>query len=58
MRSIAFELAFTSQMNGRAPTRNHCSGPAMARAVASAWVIEKIFGTCSPAVMWAKVVTK
>ena len=57
-RSIALEAVFSSQISGLNATRKTSSSRAVRNTVDSAWVIAKIFGTCSPTVMCAAVVMK
>ena len=45
-------------MNGLKTCANRCSGRAIRRATASARLIAKIFGTCSPTVMCSEVVIR
>jgi hypothetical protein len=56
--SIALEAVFSAQISGLKATRNHSSSRAVRTTVTSAWVMEKIFGTCSPTVMCSAVVMK
>ncbi len=56
-RRIAFETAVSPAVNGRLIQRNAASGAASTMAVPSARLIESIFGTCSPTLMWSEVVS-
>ena len=54
-RTIPFETFVSAIVNGALATSNQCSGRASSRATRSALVIARIFGTCSPTVMWSEV---
>ena len=57
-RSTALDALLSTWMNGLNVWVNRCSGRAIKRAVRSARLIAKIFGTCSPIVMCSDVVIR
>ena len=57
-RSIQFDAPLSSTTAGLNTRVNSSSGRAILRATPSALLIAKIFGTCSPIVMWSDVVIR
>ncbi len=57
-RSIVFDAWLRNDTNGFMTVVKIRSGVATSIAVRSGWTIDAIFGTCSPAVMWAAVATR
>jgi hypothetical protein len=54
-RTTQFAILVRATVNGPLTVRNAASGRPSLRAVPSARVIARIFGTCSPSAMWIEV---